>query len=82
MSLVTGVLFKDKLKNYQRFLIKWRMKERFLYRITGKQWDGYYYIGLPENKHQELLKQTKQKKVLKDVYFCKIKKELYHNKIF
>lgn len=76
----TGDLGFDTFKHYLRWVTKWRMKERILYKLRGIKWDGYYYIGLNEEQHKKMLKQKKTK-IFKDVYLTKILKELYHNKL-
>ena len=43
-----GRLGTDVLKHYQRWVVKWRMKERMLYKLRQEEWDGYYYIGLTD----------------------------------
>jgi hypothetical protein len=55
------------------------MKERMLFKLRGEKWDGYYYIGLNDEQHNEL---TKRSGVVtfKNVYCTKLKKELYHLK--
>ena len=59
-------------------MTKWRMKERVLWKLKRKQWDGYYYIGLNDEQHEEF---KKKKKYFYNVYLTKIEKELYHNKL-
>lgn len=76
----TGELGYDSYKHYFRWLTKWRMKERVLYRLLNKEWDGYYYIGLNDEQHEKIKRQRKTK-VFKNVYLTKILKELYHNKL-
>ena len=70
----------DTFKFYLRWVTKFRLKERIMFRLKRKQWDGYYYIGLDEKDHNIINKQGK-KKHFKNIYLTKIKKELYHNKI-
>lgn len=77
----TGTLGYDTFTHYMRWVTKFRMKERVLYRLLGKEWDGYYYIGLNDEQHKEILKQGKKKKIFRNVYLTKIKRELYHNKL-
>lgn len=76
----TGTLGYDTLTHYFRWVTKYRMKERVLYRLKNTKWDGYYYIGLNDEQHEQIKRQRK-KKVFKNVYLTKILKELYHNKL-
>lgn len=77
----TGTLGLDTLTHYFRWVTKYRMKERVLYRLRKIEWDGYYYIGLNDIQHEEMLKQKRKTKVFKNVYLTKILQELYHNKL-
>lgn len=71
----------DVLKHYKYWKMKWKMKERVLYRLRHEEWDGYYYIGLygDDGQHEALMRQGKMK-TLRNVYLTKIKKELHHEK--
>lgn len=75
-----GYLGPDTFKHYLRWVTKWRMKERILYKLKRTPWDGYYYIGVNAEQHKELLKGRKIKH-FRNIYLTKIKKELYHNKL-
>lgn len=77
MTSFCGFLTYDSLKHYRTWHIKWRIKERMLYRLKRTPWDGYYYIGVTTEQHKQLLKQRKIKH-LKDVYLVKVKKEFHH----
>lgn len=77
----TGRLGLDTLTHYFRWVTKYRMKERVLYKLRKAEWDGYYYIGLNEEDHQKMLKQKGKTKVFRKVYPTKIMRELYHNKL-
>ena len=77
----TGDLGYDTFKHYLRWVTKYRMKERVIWRLLGNEWDGYYYIGLNDEQHKEMLRQKGKKKVFKKVYLTRILKELYHNKL-
>lgn len=79
MTMFQGMLGYDTLKHYKRWMMKWRMKERILYTLKQKKWDGYYYIGLYDWQHAEIKKQHKRK-TFRNVYFTKIKNELHHAK--
>lgn len=79
MTMFQGRLGYDTLKHYKQWMMKWRMKERILYTLKKKKWDGYYYIGLYDWQHNEIIKQRK-KKTFKNVYLTKIKNELHHAK--
>jgi hypothetical protein len=74
-----GRLGADVLKHYQRWVVKWRMKERMLYKMRQEKWDGYYYIGLTDKGHSEVIKRGKFT-TFENVYLTKIKKELFHLK--
>ena len=80
INIFSGLLGYDTFKFYLRWVTKFRLKERIMFRLKRKQWDGYYYIGLDEKDHNIINKQGK-KKHFKNIYLTKIKKELYHNKI-
>lgn len=79
MTAHCGNLGFDSMKQYMRWVTKWRMKERILYRLKLTKWDGYYYIGLNDEQHKKLNKG--KIKTFRDVYLTKIEKELYHNKL-
>lgn len=76
-----GPLGTDTLKHYKRFVVKWRMKERALYKLSKQKWDGYYYIGLPDSQ-QKALKKKGNKITFTHVFLTKVKKELYHDKAY
>ena len=80
LNAFCGYLTTDTFKHYLNWVTKSRLKERVLWRLRRKKWDGYYYIGLDDSDHAKLLKQHKVKH-FKNAYLTKIKKELYHNKI-
>jgi hypothetical protein len=80
ITMHCGNLGYDTLKHYLLWMTKWRMKERILYKFKKMQWDGYYYIGLTQDEHDKIMKSNKIRH-FRNVYFTKIKKELYHNKI-
>ncbi|MDO4465461.1 MAG: hypothetical protein Q4C49_00425 [Bacillota bacterium] len=74
-----GQLGTDKLKHYFRWMTKWRMKERILFKLRREKWDGYYYIGLDDVQHNKI--KNRKVRTFHNVYLTKIKKELYHNKL-
>lgn len=76
----TGRLGYDSYIHYFRWIYKWRMKERVMWRLTKQKWDGCYYIGLNDEQHAKIVKQRK-KKIFTKVFPTKILKELYHNKL-
>ena len=79
MSVICGSLSASKLITYFIFATKNRMKERCLFRLKKLEWDGYYYIGLKEDAHQEVLKSLKNNTLtFKNVYLTKLKREIYH----
>ncbi len=78
MVAYCGKLALNSLKHYFRWIIKWRMKERVLYRLRKTKWDGYYYIGLNDEQHAQF---KRNKKYFYNVYLTKIEKELHHNKL-
>ena len=80
MLIHCGRLGADALKQWFIWHVKWRMKERVLYQFKGKEWDGYYYIGLNEERQQAVMRQKSKVKTFKDVYLVKIKDELKHEK--
>lgn len=80
ISLITGMLGCDTLTHFWRWVNKWRMKERLFYKLKGKIWDGYYYIGLTEEAHQKLLLQKGKKKIIENVHGLLVKDELKHLK--
>ncbi len=75
-----GRLGADVLKHYQRWIVKWRMKERMLYKLRQEEWDGYYYIGLTDKGQEENVSKNGKYTTFTDVYLTKLKKELYHLK--
>ena len=75
----TGDLGGDNLKVYKRFVVKNRMKERVLSKFYKKEWDGFYYIGVTQEKHEKLIKQKNVKK-FERIFLTKLKKELFHDK--
>jgi len=78
MVAYCGRLALDSLKHYFRWIVKWRMKERVLYKLRRTKWDGYYYIGLTDEQHAQF---KKKKKYFYNVYLTKIENELHHNKL-
>lgn len=76
LTIHCGPLGKDSLKHYYRFMTKNRMRERVLFYLRKKKWDGYYYIGLRQ-KEQDALKKGKII-TFKNIYLTKLKSELYH----
>lgn len=80
MSIYTNYSREDRLKNFRIWLTKYRMKERAIYRMKKKIWDGYYYIGLNQEDHDIIKKQGKLKH-FKHIYMTKVKRELFHYKI-
>lgn len=74
-----GPLGADPLCHYFRWMTKWRMKERILFKLRNEKWDGYYYIGLTDEEHKKIRKG----KVItfRNIYLTKLKKELFHNKL-
>lgn len=76
-----GSLTKNTFKHYLNWVTKWRMKERVLFYLRKDQWDGYYYIGLNDEQHNEIMKQKGKTKHFKNIYLTLIEKELYHNKL-
>ena len=83
ITAMTGYLTYDSLKHYIRGLFKWRIKERVLYGLRNTEWDGYYYFGMMDEKHDILLDQlnnNRKKYVLMNHVFCyKAPKEIYHD---
>ena len=77
MTIHCGTLGFDSLKHYYRFLLKSRMRERVLYRMRKSKWDGFYYIGLTEEQHKNVIRHKKTINI-GDVYLTKVKKELFH----
>lgn len=75
----TGRLGITPLKAYHIYCAKYRMKERYKYKLRKTKWDGYYYIGLTENQHKKINKKSK-KITFEKVFLTKVKKELYHTK--
>lgn len=80
MSLITGMLGKDPLTHFWRWVNKWRMKERLFYKLKGKKWDGYYYFGLTEDAHNKLINQKGKKKIIENTHLLLVKDELRHLK--
>jgi len=78
MTIHTGSLKSTPLKHYEHYCNKWRMKERYKYKLKKTPWDGYYYIGLTENQHNKLKKGKRM--TFHKVFLTKVKKELYHIK--
>lgn len=79
MLIHCGRLGFDALKHWFRWHVKWRMKERVLYRFREEKWDGYYYIGLDEENHKKIQRQGKTK-TFTHTYLVKIKNEFHHEK--
>ena len=79
MLIHCGNLGFDALSHWFRWHVKWRMKERVLYRFRGEKWDGYYYIGLDDECHKKILRQGKTK-TFTNTYLVKIKKEFHHER--
>lgn len=73
-----GKLTVDSLRHYKTWHVKWRMKERLLFYLHKRKWDGYYYIGVNEATHQKLLKQKGKYKHFGNTCLVKLKKELHH----
>ena len=71
----TGRHIIDPHKKAMQYLLKYRMKERVLYRLKKTKWDGYYYVAVSREQHEKLLRQ--RVKTFKNVCFVKVKKELY-----
>lgn len=80
ISLITGMLGCDPLTHFWRWVNKWRMKERLFYKLKGKKWDGYYYMGLTEETHRKLLSQKGKRKVIENTHLLLVKDELKHLK--
>lgn len=80
ISLITGMLGCNTLTHFWRWVNKWRMKERLLYKLKSKKWDGYYYFGLTEEQHLALLAQKKKKKSVEKLHFVLVKEEFRHLK--
>ena len=78
--MFTGKLFLNALAWFDHAMFKWRMKERFLFRIQRKVWDKYYYIGCTSTQHQKVVQQGGTKE-FKSVTLTKVKSELYHDKL-
>lgn len=78
LSTICGLLVRDGLKHFFIWHLKWRMKERALFRFRKKPWDNYYYIGLSEEDHQEIIKQKSSTKKFKKIYLTKLEGELHH----
>lgn len=72
-----GPLGVDALKHFYRFLTKNRMRERVLFKMRKLEWDGYYYIGLSDEDHAKVAKNSRYK-TFTNIYMTKLKKELYH----
>ena len=83
ITAFTGELGRCALKNYTKGLFKWRIKERILYSFRNTEWDGYYYFGVMDEKHDVLLNQLDNKKAkyvkLNHVFCYKVLKEIYHD---
>lgn len=83
ITAMTGYLTNDSLKHYTRGLFKWRMKERIMYGLKNKKWDGYYYFGMTDENHHLLTDQLnrKAKRIVNlDHVFCyKVLDEIYHD---
>ena len=74
-----GRIYLDDQKFWRNWYMKWRMKERLLYHLKKIKWDGYYYIGVGYDQHEELMAQ-RGKKHFRNVYPVKVKSELYHER--
>lgn len=80
INIFCGQLGYDTYKHFKRWIIKYRMRERVMWRLKKKQWDGYYYIGLDDKDHA-LVKHMGKHKIFHSVYLTKVKNELRHLKI-
>lgn len=78
MKIHCGNLGWDVLRHFYRWVAKWRMKERVLWKFKKKEWDGYYYIGLNDAAHKKIV--NRKVKTFHNVYLVKIKDELKHEK--
>lgn len=80
---MTGNLTFNSLKHYIHGLLAWRIKERILYSFRNTEWNGYYYFGIMDEKHDILLNQlnNKRKRIVQlDNVFCyKVLNEIYHD---
>ena len=77
MVIHCGQLGQDSLKHYYRWLVKHRMRERVLYKLKKTKLDGYYYIGLSQEQHDNISKGKTY--TFTDIYLTKVKKELFHD---
>lgn len=77
ITTTTGLIPANFEKFWYRWHTKWRMKERLIYKLQGKTWDGYYYFGLTEDENKAFVKQGRRK-TLKNKYLTKIKNEYHH----
>lgn len=71
--------FMNRLRVFQYWVTKWRMKERYLFKMRKLKWDGYYYIGITKNEKEHV--EIKGKRVIfHNVFFTKLENELHHQK--
>ena len=80
MTAYCGKVFLDNEHFWRNWHLKYRMKERLLYHLRRTPWDGYYYIGLTQEEHDEIMAQHGKIKHFRNVYPVKVKKELYHER--
>ena len=71
--------YRDGLKRFNNWVSKWRMKERYLFKMRKQKWDGYYYIGITY-KNDEHVQIKGNKVTFRKVFFTKLAKELRHQK--
>lgn len=78
-AVFCGKIYLDQNKFWRYWYMKWRMRERLLFRLKRVEWDGYYYIGVGYKEHEELMSQRKTKH-FRNVYPVKVLSELYHER--
>ena len=80
MTAFLGTLRVNALDQWKTWVTGWRMKERIMFKLKKKKWDGYYYIGLTDAQHEQIMRQSGKSKHFKKIYPTKLKAELHHLK--
>ena len=56
MTAFLGTLRVNALDQWKTWVTGWRMKERIMFKLKKKKWDGYYYIGLTDAQHEQIMR--------------------------
>lgn len=56
-----GILTKDSLKHFNRYVLKLCIKIRVLYKRKKIPWDGFYYFALTDKQYQDYCSQINKR---------------------